>query len=55
MQNICVSRHQFNLAADAAINDRWLPGKHNASANVATKRLLVNLSCLPHAQRFQNV
>lgn len=55
MQNVGVSRRQFNLGADAAINDRWLPGRHNASANVATKQLLANLSRLPHAQRFQNV
>ena len=55
VNNIGTSRNQFNLGADAAMNDRWLPGRHNASVNVATNRLFVNLSRLPHTQRFQNV
>ena len=55
LNNMGVRRHQFSLGADAAMNDRWLPGRNNASANVAKKRLLVNLSRLPHAKRSHDV
>lgn len=55
VNNTEMSRHEFNGEADGALKDWQIPDQHNASANLPTKRLLVNLSRLPYAERFQNI
>ena len=55
VNNTGMSRREFNGEADVTLKDQQIPDRHNANANLATKRLLVNLGCLPYTERFQNV